>query len=112
MTRTARFAPRAALAALAPFAALLLALTAPAADLRAAESVIHEENSLYRNILVRQRGDERCLLFTVRRADRNQSCIDLSDPDRLVFPYARTQGRCPKSEELRLALGVREKGLT
>jgi len=30
----------------------------------------------------------------------------------VVFPYARTQGRCPKSEELRLALGVREKGLT
>jgi spermidine synthase len=65
----------------------LLVLLAAAAPLRA--EVIHEEASLYRNILVRQLGSERCLLFTVRRSDRNQSCIDLDDPDRLVFPYAR-----------------------
>lgn len=51
--------------------------------------VIHEERSLYRNILVRQIGDERCLLFSVKRAQRNQSCVNLEDPDRLVFPYAR-----------------------
>jgi spermidine synthase len=69
-------------------AGLLAALAAPA-PAHAAERIIHEENSLYRNILVRQRGDERCLLFTVRRTDRNQSCMDLSQPDRLVFPYAR-----------------------
>ena len=65
----------------------LLVLLAAAAPLGA--EVIHEEASLYRNILVRQLGSERCLLFTVRRSDRNQSCIDLDDPDRLVFPYAR-----------------------
>lgn len=51
--------------------------------------VIHEERSLYRNILVRDQGRERCLLFTVKRADRNQTCIDLDNPDRLIFPYAR-----------------------
>ncbi|MDZ7826505.1 MAG: hypothetical protein U5R48_11380 [Gammaproteobacteria bacterium] len=51
--------------------------------------MIHEERSLYRNILVRQIGDERCLLFSVKRAQRNQSCVNLEDPDRLVFPYAR-----------------------
>lgn len=55
----------------------------------ASAEIIHEERSLYRNILVREQGDRRCLIFTVRRSDRNQSCIDLSDPDRLVFPYAR-----------------------
>ncbi|HSG90709.1 MAG TPA: fused MFS/spermidine synthase [Pseudomonadales bacterium] len=65
-----------------------LLLTTLAAAPAAAE-VIHEERSLYRNILVRQIGDERCLLFTIKRADRNQSCINLADPDRLVFPYAR-----------------------
>jgi spermidine synthase len=64
-------------------AALLLAGPALHAD------VIHEERSLYRNILVRQIGDERCLLFSVKRDQRNQSCINLADPDRLVFPYAR-----------------------
>ena len=60
----------------------LLAATAQA-------EIIHEERSLYRNILVREQGDRRCLIFTVRRSDRNQSCIDLEDPDHLVFPYAR-----------------------
>jgi spermidine synthase len=71
----------------AGLAALVLALLAPFHGAHA--EIIHEEASLYRNILVRQEGSERCLLFTVRRSDRNQSCIDLDDPDRLVFPYAR-----------------------
>lgn len=62
-----------------------LAPTSSAAPAR----VIHEERSLYRNILVRQVGTERCLLFTVRRADRNQSCVDIADPDRVIFPYTR-----------------------
>ena len=65
--------------------ALLLLVLAP--TLRA--EIIHEERSLYRNILVRDLGSERCLLFTVRRSNRNQSCLDLDDPDRLIFPYAR-----------------------
>lgn len=90
MTRSSGSAPlamrRAALALLVLCTALGVVATPGA---QAAERIIHEENSLYRNILVRQRGDERCLLFTVRRTDRNQSCIDLADPDRLVFPYAR-----------------------
>ena len=68
--------------ALAPLLALVLVAGARA-------EIIHEERSLYRNILVRDEGDRRCLLFTVRRSNRNQSCIDLDDPDRLVFPYAR-----------------------
>ena len=65
--------------------ALLLLVLTP--TLRA--EIIHEERSLYRNILVRDLGSERCLLFTVRRSNRNQSCLDLDDPDRLIFPYAR-----------------------
>lgn len=70
--------------------ATLLAVTLPTLLAQSASAeIIHEERSLYRNILVREQGDRRCLIFTVRRSDRNQSCIDLSDPDRLVFPYAR-----------------------
>ena len=51
--------------------------------------VVHTERSLYRNMLVRERDGQRCLIFTVRRSDRNQSCMDLEDPMRLIFPYAR-----------------------
>jgi spermidine synthase len=50
---------------------------------------IHREKSLYRNIIVKQDGQRRCLIFTVKRSDRNQTCIDLADPKRLVFPYVR-----------------------
>lgn len=51
--------------------------------------VIHEERSLYRNILVKDSGRERCLLFSQRRAGAYQTCIDRRNPDRLVFSYTR-----------------------
>jgi len=60
----------------------LLALPAPAKD-------IHKEKSLYRNIIVKEQSGRRCLVFTVKRGDRNQTCMDLSNPKRLVFPYVR-----------------------
>ena len=47
--------------------------------------VIHEERSLYRNIVVTQDGDMRCMQFDARYANMNQSCMDLEDPRRLVF---------------------------
>lgn len=76
--------PFLAAAVLAALSSMLL-LTAPLAS----AEIIHEERSLYRNILVRDQGSERCLLFTIKRADRNQTCMDLENPDRLIFPYAR-----------------------
>ena len=51
--------------------------------------IIHTERSLYRNIIVRDEDGRRCLLFSVRRNQRNQSCKDLYNPKRLVFPYVR-----------------------
>lgn len=51
--------------------------------------VIHSERSLYRNILVTDEHGERCLRFSVRRLERNQSCMLLDDPERIVFPYVR-----------------------
>ena len=63
---------------------LLLALAAPVAA-----DVIHEERSLYRDITVEQNGPRRCLIFNVHRGDRNQTCIDLNEPERLVFSYTR-----------------------
>ncbi len=51
--------------------------------------VIHSERSLYRNILVTDERGERCLRFSVRRLERNQSCMLLADRQRIVFPYVR-----------------------
>lgn len=66
-------------------AMLCLALTGPIANAQ----VVHEERSLYRNILVQDRGRERCLLFSERRSGAYQTCIDRENPDRLVFSYVR-----------------------
>ena len=48
-----------------------------------------EERSKYRDITVTQVGERRCLLFNVHRGDRNQTCMMLDDPNRLVFDYTR-----------------------
>jgi spermidine synthase len=50
---------------------------------------IHKERSLYRNILVTQVGDRRCLVFDVNLGHRNQSCMNMRKPDELVFHYVR-----------------------
>ena len=53
------------------------------------ERIIHKEKSLYRNIVVNEKAERRCLIFSVKRQQRNQTCIDLSDPNRIIFPYVR-----------------------
>ncbi len=65
---------------------LLSSLMLPLAALA---QIVHEERSLYRNILVQDRAGQRCLLFSERRADSYQTCMDLQDPDRIVFSYVR-----------------------
>ena len=55
----------------------------------AAEEVIHEERSVYRDITVVQNADRRCLIFNVHKGDRNQTCVEVDDRDRLVFSYTR-----------------------
>ena len=52
-------------------------------------AVIHQEKSLYRNIEVKESGNRRCLVFAMKKGDRNQTCMDLTDPQKVVFPYAR-----------------------
>lgn len=49
--------------------------------------VVYQEKSLYRNIIVAEGDGHRCMTFGRRHA--RQSCIKLSDPDRLVFDYTR-----------------------
>jgi spermidine synthase len=56
--------------------------------LPAGANIIHREKSLYSTILVDERGSLICLQFSVRKDQRNQSCLDRSTPQKMVFPYA------------------------
>ncbi|MCW8831779.1 MAG: fused MFS/spermidine synthase [Colwellia sp.] len=51
--------------------------------------VIHQEKSLYRNILVEDEGDLRCLKFNVKSTKSQQSCLYKSQPKKLVFNYTK-----------------------
>jgi len=51
--------------------------------------VIHQERSLYRNILVEDKGDLRCLKFNVKSTKTQQSCYLKSQPQQLVFNYTK-----------------------
>jgi spermidine synthase len=66
--------------------ALLLAASIAAA---ATQRLIHSEKSLYREVFVYEDGNTRCLCFTKLCAIGRQTCIDLKQPDRLVFEYTR-----------------------
>ncbi len=50
------------------------------------ERIVHREKSMYRNILVAEGDQYRCMTFG-RRASL-QTCIDKARPDQLVMPYA------------------------
>ena len=52
-------------------------------------NVIHEERSLYRNIIVEEASDLRCLKFNTKSSQTSQSCMYKSDPDKLVFNYTK-----------------------
>ena len=55
----------------------------------ASAEVIHSERSLYRNILVEDKGDLRCLKFNVKSNKTRQSCLLKSQPQQLVFNYTK-----------------------
>jgi spermidine synthase len=69
---------------------LLIGLTATGATAQNGVRQIHQERSLYRNILVTEDSQRRCMRFTLTdRSGQNQSCYYLDNVDKLVFPYAR-----------------------
>jgi spermidine synthase len=51
--------------------------------------VIHSERSLYRNIIVDEKGNQRCLKFNTKSSNNNQSCVFKDDPNKLVFNYTK-----------------------
>ena len=53
----------------------------------ACSKVIHEERSLYRNIIVEETSDLRCLKFNTKSSQTSQSCMYKNNPDKLVFNY-------------------------
>ncbi|MFT7651742.1 MAG: spermidine synthase [Limisphaerales bacterium] len=55
----------------------------------AADSVLLEKRSVYSNIIVKKSGSVVCLLFSVRKDQRNQSCINTRRPKAMVFAYTR-----------------------
>lgn len=67
---------------------LLLAVSLIFSNFSCAE-IIHKERSLYRNIMVEDRGDLRCLRFNVKSKKSNQSCLYKSQPQQLVFNYTK-----------------------
>jgi spermidine synthase len=68
---------------------LLLASINASAD----QKLIHSEKSLYRDVFVYDNatagGTTRCLCFTKLCAIGRQTCIDLKQPNNLVFEYTR-----------------------
>ncbi len=71
---------------------LLMIVTIAATGLAAAPGqarVIHQERSLYSTIIVDQQGSVVCMQFSVRRDQRNQSCMDRRRPKQMLFPYTR-----------------------
>ena len=70
----------------------VLALSLGSSRLSAQNGVrtIHQERSLYRNILVTEDSSRRCMRFTITDLNgQNQSCRLLANHDTLVFPYAK-----------------------
>jgi spermidine synthase len=54
------------------------------------ERFIHQERSLYTNIIVTENSERRCMRFTIaHHYGQNQSCQYLQEPEKLVFPYAK-----------------------
>ncbi|EJT0552208.1 spermidine synthase [Vibrio vulnificus] len=53
-------------------------------------TIIHEQKSLYQDIVVFEHQDFRCLSFTAKRGERVQTC-EYQDPQdkRIYFPYVR-----------------------
>lgn len=52
--------------------------------------VIHTEPSAYSPVVVFEEYGERCLNFETPHDDGRQTCMDLKEPDKLVFSYTRT----------------------
>jgi spermidine synthase len=67
---------------------LSLGIMATFPDCVNAETVLHTERSLYRNITVYEDDGERCMRFT-KQISARQTCISMKNPAHLVFAYTK-----------------------
>lgn len=78
------------------------------AEYAVAETVIHKERSLYRDIVVYEDKEMRCMRFT-RGGSPRQSCLSLKDPDYIVMNYVKMMLGglyvCPDPKKI-LVIGV------
>ena len=74
-----------------PIALLLATAAALFATLpaRADLQLVHSERSLYREVLVYEQGNERCMCFTRQCRIGRQSCIDIRHPEQFALNYTR-----------------------
>lgn len=56
---------------------------------KAQQRLLHSERSLYREVLVYEGDEQRCMCFTRNCRIGRQSCMDMRAPDRLVMTYPR-----------------------
>ncbi len=68
---------------------LAAALALSAGPAHALLQTVHSERSVYRNIFVTDDDGLRCLTFRRFVGGHRQTCIRMSDPYELVFPYAK-----------------------
>ena len=68
---------------------IVLYLMVAGAAQSATGRVIHTEHSLYQNILVTESSGRLCMKFSIRENQRNQSCINRNEPQKMVFGYTR-----------------------
>jgi spermidine synthase len=68
---------------------LAVATLIGACGVRADQRLVHSERSLYREVLVYENGDVRCMCFTRHCRVGRQSCIDTRRPDRIVMNYPK-----------------------
>lgn len=73
--------------ALRAVAATLFVAVLVAAPARA-QSILHTEKSLYRDIVVMEEDGQRCMRFG-RYAAARQTCVAIATPNRLVFDYTK-----------------------
>ena len=69
--------------------AILVLTIAMLGALPAHSKVLHKERSMYRNIIVEETSNLRCLRFNVKSSKTNQSCFYTNEPQRLVFNYTK-----------------------
>src|SRR5690606_20484503 len=83
-----RSANRRARRLLVPLVSVLLGFAGPACSVDAqGMKLVHSQRSLYRDVLVYETRNVRCMCFTRECRVGRQSCMDLEKPDRIVMNY-------------------------